>query len=155
MFGKKDDIVAGNAEAGPDTSGGARPEAALNGRVELDVKANSFSSAVFPKPGHLVLGDRGIEFLADSGVGFIQIPWASVDYVTVDVVAKRYVRSITVATDETSPLEFVVSDGKNLVRCLDAHLGRERLRTAPSAVASVGRSLRARIARLFHRGDAS
>lgn len=148
MFGKKDDISA-IEEDGVRTK---EDPGELNRRVDLVVNANSFASAVFPKTGKLILGDVGLEFRADSGVGFIQIPWSSVEEVKVDIVANNYVRAITVSTPDCSPLEFVVSDGKNLVRCLAGHVGRERLVQATHATGEVGDAVRRRVGRLFSRG---
>lgn len=148
MFGKKDDISAiENDGVQTETDPGE-----LNHEVDLVVNANSFASAVFPKTGKLILGDVGLEFRADSGVGFIQIPWPSVDEVKVDIVANNYVRAITVATPDCAPLEFVVSDGKNLVRCLANHVGRDRLVQAPHATEEVGSAVKRRVGRLFSRG---
>lgn len=123
----------------------------LNHQVELVVRANAFTNPILPKPGFLALGDRGLEYRADSGRGYIQIPWASVEGVEVDIPAGTYVRSIKVATIETRPLEFVVSDGKNLVRALNRHLGREKLSMAPQNVQSAGRAIKDKIKTLFKR----
>lgn len=121
----------------------------LNNQVELVVRANTFANPIFPKPGTLALGDRGLEYRADSGRGYIQIPWTSIEGVEVDIPAGNYVRSIKVSTKETRPLEFVVSDGKNLVRALSSHLGREKLTTAPQNVQSAVRTIKNKIKGLF------
>ena len=44
-----------------------------------------------------------------------------------------------------------MSDGKNLVRCLAEHVGRERLVQAVHATEEVGDAVRRRIGRLFSR----
>lgn len=121
----------------------------LNHQVELVVRANTFVNPIFPKPGTLALGERGLEYRADSGRGYIQIPWTSIEGVEVDIPAGDYVRSIKVSTKETRPLEFVVSDGKNLVRALSSHLGREKLTTAPQNVQSAVRAIKNKIKGFF------
>lgn len=121
----------------------------LNHEVELAVHANTFTNPLFPKPGMLAVGENGLEYRADSGRGYIQIPWASIEGVEVDIPAGNYVRSIKVATSETRPLEFVVSDGKNLVRALNRHLGREKLSMAPQNVQSALRTAKNKIRNFF------
>lgn len=121
----------------------------LNRQVELVVRANTFANPIFPKPGTLALGERGLEYRADSGRGYIQIPWTSIEGVEIDIPAGNYVRSIKVSTKETRPLEFVVSDGKNLVRALSSHLGREKLTTAPQNVQSAVHTIKNKIKGLF------
>lgn len=121
----------------------------LNSHVDLVVHANSFANPIFPKPGTLAVGDKGLDYRADAGDGYIQIPWTSVEGVQVDIPAGTYVRSIKVLTKETQPLEFVVSDGKNLLRVLNRYLGREKLSQAPQNVQSAARSIKEKIKGLF------
>ncbi len=149
MFGKKEDVTR-LKEAAVFSKEKASD---LNTEVDLVVRANSFSNHLFPTPGKMAVGNRGIDFRADSGRGYIQIPWTSVEGVEVDIPAGNYVRSIKVATKETQPLEFVVNDGKNLVRELNKRIGREKLSSAPQNIQSAGCFLKDKIKSFFKKGS--
>lgn len=150
MFGRKQDV---SSLATDDVVTQERRSQDLNHEVDLVVRANTFAGMLFPKPGHLVCGDVGLEFVADNQVGYIQIPWHNITSITVDIVGTHYVRSIRIATDQTDPLEFVVSDGQNLVRCLASHLGREKLHQNMGNFRSVGRRIGSWFKILFSRGS--
>lgn len=149
MLGKKSDVV----HLKEVTVFSKERASELNNEVDLMVRANSFANPIFPTPGKMAIGDKGIDFRANSGRGYIQIPWSSVQNIEVDIPAGDYVRSIKVATKETQPLEFVVSDGKNLVRELNRRIGREKLSQAPQNIQSAGRFLKAKIASFFKKGS--
>lgn len=146
LFSKQDDII------GAEENQPARPTEGFNRRVDLVIKANSFASPIFPKPGKLAFGDTGIEFIADDGQGFMEIPWVNVTQVMADVIGS-YVRSIQISTDETAPLDFVVSDGANALRCIRDHIGREKIVAAPSNFKQVGHDIKAKVSSVFHRKD--
>lgn len=99
----------------------------LNTKVEFVSKANAFINPVNPKPGILMVGDKGVEYKEETGPGFIQIPWANIKYVRVQMFFKgRYVRGFTFQTDEDQLLEFVVEDAKDSLRSMRKYLPREQ-----------------------------
>lgn len=130
----------------------AKPEASLNREVELTIDANCFVNPVFPKHGTIELGDRGMEFLADTGFGYIQIPWGSIEMVTCDIVGS-YVRAIDVATDEAAPINFVITDGAEALRVINAHIGRDRMRPAHQNFKSLGQRIKDKFSRKGARAD--
>lgn len=126
MFGKQHDILE---EATQDVVSQHEAEK-LNATPELTISANSFANQFSPRPGELIFGERGIEFRALSGIGYIQIPWANITKVQVDIVGRQHVRALLISTDETQPLEFVVSHGAEAVRCIASHIGKDMLEPA-------------------------
>lgn len=108
-------------------NGGQSPRA-LNESVDYMTRANSLYNPLLPKPGIFLVGDQGMEFIAKSGSGFIQIPWSAVKAVRAQLFfGGRYVRGFFVDTVDDQTLEFVVSDGKNCLRAMYKYLSREKL----------------------------
>ena len=124
----------------------------LNVQEKLKVRANCFASQVFPQTGCLILGDTGIEFRTLSNMGYVQIPWESIQKVIVDVLGKHHVRAITIETDDTAPLEFVISRGNEVVRLIAQSIGKERLALGPKNIRTLGRRIKAWFVRHFVRG---
>lgn len=126
---------------------------ALNSEVELEARANSFANPAFPTPGKLILGNVGMEFRADTGVGYVHIPWRNVEKVIVDMPAKGYVHAITVETDEAGPLQFVISDGANVLRTINRHVGREKLERGPQNFKAAGNFVKDKVTGVFKKKD--
>lgn len=104
---------------------------ALNTQIKLIVKANSLINPISPKKGMLSLGDKGIEFLATNGLGFIQIPWKNIVVVKAHVLfGGRYIRGFDIYTDDKQMLSFVTSDTKEALIIMRDYLGSEKLRQA-------------------------
>lgn len=110
----------------------------LNHEVEFLTRANSKLNPLSPKSGILLIGNKGVEFRAEKGPGFIQIPWNSIVEVRVQMLFKgRYVRGFYIETDENQLLEFIVSDAKEALRYMRKHLKREQFIRNPSNLAQV------------------
>lgn len=102
-------------------------QAPLNENVEYMTKANSTLTPLLPKSGHIYIGETGLEYRAESGSGFIQIPWINVKQIRAQLFfGGRYVRGFYVATDDDQLLEFIVADGKNCLRAMRQHLDRSQ-----------------------------
>ncbi|MCI2173413.1 MAG: DUF956 family protein [Atopobiaceae bacterium] len=125
----------------------------LNSEVEVMCKANAFTNPIFPKPGYLMLGDKGIEFVASGGVGFAQIPWPNVSLVRADIYGK-YVRSIEVVTDEAQTLPFVISNGAEVLRCVRDHIGRDKMSAGGQQWSRAAKNDKSKLGSLFHHGKA-
>jgi hypothetical protein len=130
------------------------PKTDLNTDVDLTVKANCFASSVFPKAGELVFGDKGVEFRASSGVGYVQIPWGSIDKVVCDIIGK-YVRAVEFYTEEAAPINFVVADGSNVLRCIAHHIGRDKLVPGPNNLVNAPHNIATAVKGVFKRKDKS
>ncbi|WEG73640.1 DUF956 family protein [Vagococcus intermedius] len=105
--------------------------ATFNTEIELVVKANSLINPISPKKGMLSLGEKGIEFLAVNGIGFIQIPWENIVVVKAHVLFHgRYIRGFDVYTDDQQMLSFVTSNTKQALIIMREHLGSDKLRQA-------------------------
>lgn len=120
------DLTDGAKKPKASTNKERTPQQTLNKTPELIANANAFVSKVFPKTGKLILGEAGMEFRADSGCGFIQIPWKNIELVRADVYT-HYVRSIDVITDGNQTLPFVLSHGVEVLRCIRDHIGRDKI----------------------------
>lgn len=99
----------------------------LNTDVDFMTRANSMLNPLDPKSGLLLIGNQGIEFRAEKGPGYIQIPWQSITQVRVQMFFKGlYVRGFFIETNESQLLEFIVSDAKKALRAMKSHLKREQ-----------------------------
>ena len=110
----------------PDASARAEIPGPLNHDVALEVAANCFMAAISPKRGTLSVGERGLDFRAEKGSGYVLIPYANVVQIVADVQGKN-VRSIEVVTDQMNRIPFVVEHGAELVRVLSRYIDREQL----------------------------
>lgn len=105
----------------------------LNNDVDFMTRANSMLNPLDPKSGIMLIGNQGIEFRAEKGPGYIQIPWKSITHVRVQMFFKGlYVRGFFVETNENQILEFVVSDAKKALQTMNAYLQREQFVSNPS-----------------------
>ncbi|OYQ67361.1 DUF956 family protein [Aerococcus sp. 1KP-2016] len=110
----------------------------LNTEVEFVSKANAMLNPLSPKPGLLMVGDKGVEYVAEAGPGFIQIPWVNIKRIRVQMLFKgRYVRGFYFETDEGQLLEFVVDEAKDSLRAMRKHLPREKFVAQQSNLASM------------------
>ena len=101
----------------------------MNTKADIIVDANAFVNPIFPKQGKLIVGDKGIEFRSTKDKGFIQVPWVNLKMVRADVY-DTYVRSIDIITDQDMKLNFVVSEGAELLRCINTYVGRDKICSA-------------------------
>lgn len=124
--------------------------APLNTDIELAVKANCFLVTLMPKPGLLIFGNRGVEFRAKSGNGFVQIPWNNIVLVDCDIYG-TYVRNISFHTDDNKKIPFVISKGKDVLLILKKHLGQKRLKGAEHSFQKAGKGYKSFFAKLFSR----
>lgn len=105
----------------------------LNTDVDFMTRANSMLNPLGPKAGILLIGKQGVEFRAEKGLGYIQIPWQSIIQVRVQMFFRGfYVRGFFIETDENQLLEFVVSDAKKALRAMKSHLERKQFVSNPS-----------------------
>ncbi|MHA3067323.1 DUF956 family protein [Lacticaseibacillus saniviri] len=116
----------------------------LNKTVEYAIKVNSMITPNDPKPGVMALGDVGIEYRANNGVGFIQIPWANVKLVRAQVVWKKRIRGFFIDLDDNRSLNFVVSDAIPALKVMREHLGSDKLVRAKTMMGSISKWWRKR-----------
>ena len=115
-----------------------RDEGMLNAEVELAVQASVSAGVLLPRRGLMLAGERGVEFRARDGRGYIQIPWENVGCVRVDFYG-RTVRGVEFAVEDSRRFMFLVSDGAELVRLLNRRLGRAKLVPAHHALSALKR----------------
>ncbi|QBO36877.1 DUF956 family protein [Periweissella cryptocerci] len=97
----------------------------LNKQVEFTTRANSMYTSINPKPGMLIFGDGGVEFRANAGNGFIQIPWREVTGVRAQAFFwNKYIRGFFIDTKSGS-FNFVVSRARQALTVMDQHLSRD------------------------------
>lgn len=112
----------------------------LNQTVDFITRANSTYQPLNPKPGILMVGDQGIEFISKNGKEFIQIPWQTVQRIHVQMLFKgRYVRGFYIETTQDHMLEFIVSKGKDCLRAMYHYLDRDHFVVKESNLKSLFR----------------
>ncbi|MFD1429638.1 MULTISPECIES: DUF956 family protein [Lacticaseibacillus] len=99
----------------------------LNHEVEYAIKVNAMLNPNSPRPGVMAFGDKGMEYRANSGAGFVQIPWENVALIRAQVVGKKHIRGIYIDLDDGRTMNFVVSDAIPALRVARKYLGSEKL----------------------------
>lgn len=98
----------------------------LNNEIDFMTRANSKLNPIAPQSGIILIGNNGFEFRSEKSPGFIQIPWASIVEVRVQMFFKgKYVRGFFIKTDEEQVFEFIVSDAKEALRNMRKYLSRD------------------------------
>ncbi|KRO16279.1 DUF956 family protein [Lacticaseibacillus saniviri] len=116
----------------------------LNREVEYAIKVNSMLNPNDPKPGVMALGDAGIEYRANNGVGFIQIPWENIKLVRAQVMWKNHIRGFYIDLDDSRTINFVASDAIPALKVMREHLGSAKLVRTKTIVGSVSKWWRKR-----------
>ena len=101
---------------------------ALNTKLLLEGNANAMMSPVNIKQGRIFYGDRGIEFRANAGGGFIQIPWRDIDTISMEIILKYYFRGFFVKTKQGQTFEFVGGKAKKALPLFREQLSVEQVR---------------------------
>lgn len=110
----------------------------LNNTVDFVTRANSTYQPLNPKPGLLIIGDKGVEFLSKNGQEFIQIPWHTIQKVHVQLLLKgHYVRGFFIETSDDHRLEFIISKGKDCLRAMYRYLNRNQFTVKESNLKSL------------------
>lgn len=101
----------------------------LNSNILLTGNANAMMSPVNIQQGRIFYGDRGIEFRANTGGGYIQIPWRNVESVSMEIILNFYYRGFFVKTTDGKTFEFVGGKAKQAITIFRDHLqGNQILR---------------------------
>lgn len=99
----------------------------LNQDVHWVTPTRSTYHPLFPKEGLLAVGNVGLDYRAQDGQGFIQIPWEDVQHIYVQMFFKgRYIRAIDVLTEDDQHFEFIVKDPKITLKKIRKHLDRRK-----------------------------
>lgn len=102
-------------------------EKPLNEINELQVNANLFKTFISTTHGKFILGNKGIDFRSDNGLGFIQIPYKSVKEIRVQLILKKHVRGFFIETDDGRVFNFVVSNGKKCLHVFNRKLDNGKI----------------------------
>lgn len=95
---------------------------ALNVNISLAGSANAMMSPVNIQQGRIFYGDRGIEFRANTGGGYIQIPWRNVESISMEIFLNFYYRGFFIKTTDGKTFEFVGGKAKKAVAIFREHL---------------------------------
>ncbi|MEQ4549919.1 DUF956 family protein [Weissella sp. GP1] len=101
---------------------------ALNTKIDLEGNANAMMSPVNIKQGRMFYGDRGMEFRSNAGGGYIQIPWDTVESVSMEIFLNFYYRGFFVKTTAGQEFEFVGAKAKQAVEIFRNHLKPDQIR---------------------------
>ena len=97
-----------------------------NSQPELQTSANCLVNGFGPKPGTLVLGERGIEFRGDSSDYLQRVAWEDVELVSCDIF-RGHVRTMDVHTALGDVVTLTVEDDIEALRAIAAHVGRDKV----------------------------
>jgi len=107
---------------------------ALNTKLLLEANANAMMSPVNIKQGRIFYGDRGMEFRANAGGGFIQIPWQDIETISIEIILKYYFRGFFVKTKQGQTFEFVGGKAKKALPIFREQLSAEQIRRRKGAM---------------------
>lgn len=111
--------------------------AALNNMVELECDCNCMANAVLPKPGLLVCGDAGMEFVPTDSSRHVRLAWDDIELVRIDIF-RGEVRTLDVHTTDGQVTTLVPNDGVEVIRLCRDHLGRKKLESVNEAASAPG-----------------
>lgn len=111
----------------------------INDQIDLTTKAALYLGTM--QYGHIQIGEHGFEFFNQQRHrNFIQLPWADIEQVIVEVslIGKRVSR-FTVIERSHMQYVFVTKDAKKVLRGMRPYIGAERLLHAPSLLHTLKR----------------
>ncbi|MEW4354557.1 DUF956 family protein [Streptococcus pneumoniae] len=90
------------------------------------------------KVGKFLLGDKALEFYADTNVeDYIQIPWENVQKIGANVSGKTVSRHFQVFTDSGKFL-FASKDAGSILKHARKHIGNEKVVKLPTLLQTIG-----------------
>lgn len=101
---------------------------ALNTKLFLEGNANAMMSPVNIKQGRIFYGDQGIEFRANAGGGYIQIPWTNIETISMEIFLKFYFRGFFIKTTQGQTFEFVGGKAKQALTIFREQLKTDQIR---------------------------
>ncbi len=93
---------------------------------ELETAAELLLAHVLPKPGTLVLGAHGLEFIADEGTTHERLTWDEMTQIRCDIF-RGHVRSIEIHAATGRVTLYTADDGAGVLRSIAAHIGRDKI----------------------------
>lgn len=116
----------------------------LNTKVELTVDATSFMGLA--NYGKIMVGDKAFEFYDDQDVRkYIQIPWEEVEFVMATVLFKgKWIPRFAVQTKKNGRYQFAAKNPKKVLRAIQNHIGKKKMRRSLSFFQIFSRSLKAK-----------
>ncbi|MDR0899927.1 MAG: DUF956 family protein [Lactobacillaceae bacterium] len=98
-----------------------------NINIDFQTRANAMMSPLNTKTGVISIGQPGMDFLGDNNISFLQFPWSSISYVSVDNFF-GYWRGIYVVDNTGQQYQFVTSKTHKLIEAIAKHLKPEQIR---------------------------
>lgn len=103
----------------------------LNSSVELTTQGISFLG-IGARYGKFLIGDKAFEFFNDNNVSdYIQIPWANVNIVYVNVSNKKIGRRFRVVTDRGN-FDFSAKASGKILKTMREHIGDDKILRNPT-----------------------
>lgn len=119
----------------------------LNTSVEYKTKAVSYLG-IGGKVGHILLGDKALEFYNDKNVNdYIQIPWSAINHIGANVSGKKVSRHFEIFTDQGKFL-FASGDSGKILKITRQHIGNDKVIKFPTLIQTL-------IAKLFPKAKKS
>lgn len=116
----------------------------LNKKVDLTVNATSFMGLA--NYGKIMVGDKAFEFYDDQDVRkYIQIPWEEVEFVMATVLFKgKWIPRFAVQTKKNGRYQFAAKNPKKVLRAIQDHIGKKKMRRSLSFFQIFSRSIKAK-----------
>lgn len=97
-----------------------------NTKIEYQVKATSMHGLT--TYGDVLVGDRAFEFYNDKNPeDYIQIPWDEVDYITAEVLPRKFIARFAIFTKVNGHYTFSTRNNKATLRAVREHVPADRM----------------------------
>lgn len=98
----------------------------------FSARINAAMSPVDIQPGMMVYREEGLDYRSDKG-GYIFIPWANVEYVSVEIALGFYYRGFIVKIDDGRTFEFIGGKVKKAIPFMRQYLKPAQIRQRVTA----------------------
>ncbi|MDR2661152.1 MAG: hypothetical protein LBC17_03870 [Lactobacillaceae bacterium] len=103
-------------------------------KIEIKVRSTLVVNPVKMLKGNLSVVAQGISFERDFSTDFLDIPFTSIKYISVQKVFGFYWRGIFVKTNDDKEIQLLTSNTKKLIQQLATHLKPDQIRFRKSVL---------------------
>ncbi|CAM3228141.1 DUF956 family protein [Streptobacillus ratti] len=98
----------------------------LNNKIDLTINASSFSGII--SYGKVLVGNKSFEYYNDRNINdYIQIPWEEVEYISAQVIFKKWVTRFVIFTKRNGKFSFSTKDNKKTLKAISNYIYKSKM----------------------------